>query len=90
MSTMIKVEQIEKNLWNPNVADSDVYLALKEDMRNHGTLGIGPILISPADVYFQDKTLKDRYVVVDGENRLNAAKELNWPEIRCDIQLLKE
>jgi ParB/RepB/Spo0J family partition protein len=87
---MIAIDKIDKNSWNPNVMAETEYLALKQDMTLNGPDHIDAILVSPADVFFDDETLKGRYVVVDGEHRWKIAKELKWPIIKCDVQSLTE
>jgi len=87
----IPVKKIEPNKFNPNVMDSEAFEALKRDMTFSGPYGIDPILVSPKKTFYNDpKAPEDVYVIIDGEHRWRAAKELGWKEIRCDIRMMPE
>jgi len=93
--SLIATSKIEPNPWNPNVMGEKEYLALKEDMRVHGAEGIDPVLVSPKGIFFHDQPLylerkADLYVIVDGEHRWRAARELKWEAISCDVKNIKE
>jgi len=87
----IPVEKIEPNRFNPNVMDDEAFEALKRDMTFSGPYGIDPILVSPKKTFYNDpKAPEDVYVIIDGEHRWRAAKELGWKDIRCDIRMMPE
>jgi ParB/RepB/Spo0J family partition protein len=56
----------------------------------HSVTGVDAILVSPFHCFFSEKTITDRFVIVDGEHRWRAAKELGWQEIRCEIVDISE
>jgi len=85
MSKLVAIDKVDANLWNPNVMGKVEYDAMKQDMNMHGVTGIDAILVSPFHCFFSEKTITDRFVIVDGEHRWRAAKELGWKEIRCEI-----
>jgi hypothetical protein len=73
------------------------YQALKKDMERTGPEKFDPVTVSLfCDFYPCEDNQENRkkfaklYVIVDGEHRYTAAKELGWREIRCDIQVLDE
>jgi ParB/RepB/Spo0J family partition protein len=91
----VAVDKIDRNPWNPNVIQKEEYDALKQDMHIHGATGIDPLLISPKKFFFKAQDHKegstaDTYIIVDGEHRWRAAKELGWKEIRCEIREISE
>lgn len=87
---LIPIDRVDANLWNPNSMGEVEYDALKQDMHVHGVTGVDAILVSPFHCFFSEKTITDRFVIVDGEHRWRAAKELGWKEIRCEVQLIIE
>ena len=100
---LIDVNDIEKNSWNPNVMSDAEFRTLKEDMRIHGVHGVDPILVSLKGVYqlpvpidelpggAWDKAFEVKgYVIVDGEHRWRAAKELGWKQVFCESDNIRE
>lgn len=95
----IPLNQLQPNKFNPNVMQDAEYQALKEDMKQNGPESIDPLLVSPYLVFYPCEDTEENqklyaknpiYVIVDGEHRWTAAKELCWPEIRCEIRELYE
>jgi ParB/RepB/Spo0J family partition protein len=87
----IKIELLEPNAWNPNVMQKEEYEALKQDMHVHGVNGIDPLLVSPKQVFYGPPERAGKVcIIIDGEHRWKAAKELGWKEIRCDIESISE
>jgi ParB-like chromosome segregation protein Spo0J len=88
----IPLDKLQKNAWNPNVMPPAEYEALRKDMKKVGPFGVGPLLVSPARVFY-GKPLSDlgQYcVIIDGEHRWLIAKELGWKDIRCEPQDITE
>ena len=92
MTSLVSVDKIEPNSWNPNVMGEVEYAALKQDMRVHGVNGVDAILVSPKASFrgMADTTFEGFYVIVDGEHRWRAAKELGWKEVLCDVREISE
>lgn len=88
----LPVDKLQKNDWNPNVMPSAEYEALKKDMQQVGASGVGVILVSPAKVFYGRplSDLEGYYVIVDGEHRWGAAKELGWKELRAEVRQISE
>ena len=70
----IAISKIESNQWNPNEMDADTFEHLKEEITRIGL--VQPILVRPSE---------DKYEVIDGEHRLNAADELGMKEVPCIV-----
>jgi ParB/RepB/Spo0J family partition protein len=87
---LIDIGLIDANPWNPNVMQELEYEALKQDMRITGLRGVDAILVSPWDCFFVGEPANERYVIVDGEHRWRAAKELGWKQIRCEVRTITE
>jgi len=90
MTELLAIDKVDANPWNPNVMGEVEYDALKEDMHIHSANGIDAILVSPFHCFFPGEPISDRFVIVDGEHRWRAAKELGWKEIRCEVQPITE
>jgi ParB family transcriptional regulator, chromosome partitioning protein len=73
--TMIKVDKISPNVYNPNIIMEDIWIKLTEEIKEKGLCE--PIIVRKAG---------DGYEVVDGEHRLNICRDLGWEEIPCIIQ----
>jgi ParB/RepB/Spo0J family partition protein len=87
----LKVASIVANHFNPNVMQNEEFLALKKDMQLHGPKEIDAILVSPFGCVYTDiKDPADGYVIVDGEHRWTAAKELGWETVRCEVRYIDE
>jgi ParB/RepB/Spo0J family partition protein len=92
----IEVGKIEKNPWNPNVMKEEEYEALKQDMHIHGVNGVDPILVSIKKIFYGSGPLTSEeysghgYVIIDGEHRWLAAKELGWKTIRAEVTSIRE
>jgi ParB/RepB/Spo0J family partition protein len=99
-TSLIDVNKIEKNDWNPNVMADTEYQALKQDMHVHGVNGVDPILVSPKGVFQLEGEIAGEawtqafkvkgYVIIDGEHRWKAAKELGWKQVCCTSEGIKE
>ncbi len=91
---MFSPSQLVANKFNPNVMQPEEFAALKKDMQNVGPKEIDMVLVSPYDIfYIEVKDLQsqpDVYVIVDGEHRWTASKELLWSELRCDVKEITE
>jgi ParB/RepB/Spo0J family partition protein len=81
---------VEPNIWNPNVMFAAEDLTLLEDMREHGPSAINPISVSPSEVFYGTMEGHKKYVLVDGEHRWRHAIALKWPQISIDVQNLTE
>lgn len=87
----IKVASIVPNHFNPNVMQPEEYQALKKDMQLHGPEDVDAILVSPFGCFYPAvREPGPFYVIVDGEHRWTAAKELLWDTIRCEVRELDE
>ncbi len=94
---MLLVSSLQANHFNPNVMQPEEFQALKKDMQRVGPKKIDVVLVSVyCDFYVCEdseenrKNFANNYVIVDGEHRWIAAKELAWDEIRCDVQVIDE
>lgn len=91
MEVELYIDQLEPSPWNPNVMSEERFQALIADMKDRGKTGIDRILVSPKNVYYGDESLpKDRYMIVDGHHRVNAAQLLEWRTILCNVEELSE
>lgn len=79
----IRVDKIEPNPYNPNVLKGEKYEALKRDVKQGN---YDPILVSPKAVFYGNTKTSDRYVIIDGEWRCQAARELKLPSIKAEIK----
>jgi len=90
----ISVSKIEPNKFNPNVMPQEAYEALVQDMKMTGDrhdVSISPIIVSPKNVFYNDPAADpETYVIIDGEHRWRAAKELGWQTIPCELHFLGE
>ena len=95
----IPLKQLQPNKFNPNVMQETEFKALKEDMKTHGPQGIDQLLVSPYLVFYPCEDTEENqklyaenpiYVIVDGEHRWNAAVELGWLDIPCEVRELDE
>jgi ParB/RepB/Spo0J family partition protein len=84
----LPIDKIEPNNYNPNVMDDEEYEALKESVKSKT---VDPILVSPKDIFYDDSSLDSQsYVIIDGENRWRAAKEVGLESISSTILAKKE
>lgn len=97
MTGLILVKEIEANDWNPNVMQDAEYEALKQDMHVHGVNSVDAILVSGKGIFYGEGPITDSkefgvkgWVIIDGEYRWRAAKELGWKEIRCETVSIRE
>lgn len=72
--------------WNPNEMENETYALLKDDMRIHGPNGIGPIVACPRSILDPKEKDQEKLIVCDGNQRLKAAVELGWKEIRYFVE----
>jgi len=70
--TWLSSKVIKPNDYNPNKTDKRVYRSLVNSIREFGDVG-RPIIVREVG--------KDKYVIIDGEHRFNALKELGQEEI---------
>jgi len=86
---LLRVDQIEKNNFNPNVMAPDKFEALKGDVVDGK---YDSILVSPSEVFYTkyDGIEHRDYVIVDGYWRWKAAVDSGLEEIKCEIQDLTE
>lgn len=73
--TLIKMERIAPNTYNPNVVPMDLMAKLRAEIAQKGLCE--PIIVRQAG---------DGYVIVDGEHRWRICRELNWDEMPCIIK----
>lgn len=67
---MVKIDQIDFNIDNPNVHDQKTFDMLKENIKNFGYIEPGVVVKDG-----------DRFFVVDGHHRVIAMKEMGYTEI---------
>jgi hypothetical protein len=77
-SIPIDVDEIEFNNWNPNFCPTDIMNAIKDDILKNGF--IGTIVLQK-----HNEDMDKDNVVINGEHRLRAYKELGGKEIPCTI-----
>lgn len=68
----IRVDQIKPNRYNPNRMTDRQFLALKRTIRTEGFCGV--ILV---------RRTRNGFVIVDGEHRWRAARDLGMKEVPC-------
>lgn len=68
----ISIDLVVPNIYNPKVKDSEEYKQVKQSLVVNG-------LIQP--IFVREEDGNDKYVIVDGEQRYTAAKELGYEEI---------
>lgn len=73
---MIAVDQIDPNPWNPQEQTEKEFNALVENIRERGF--VAPIQVAPCPD-------SDRYRIVHGEHRWQAARTLGMTEIPCVV-----
>ena len=67
----LKIEILNKNNWNPNEMQSDIFHSLVASIQKHGVLQ--PIVV------------REDFTIIKGEKRWLAAKEAGLDEIYCVI-----
>ena len=72
--TLIELNRIIPNDYNPNVVSEDILAKLRQEIGQKGLCE--PILVRGRD---------NGYVIVDGEHRWRICRELGWEEIPCII-----
>jgi ParB/RepB/Spo0J family partition protein len=77
----VNITQIIPNNYNPNAMSKETFDSLLEDAKLHGADAFDPILIRPLD--FAEG--KQRFEIIDGENRWRVAQQLKWNRIRARI-----
>jgi len=75
----LKLSDIELNSYNPNKMQDNYYNALKNNIKQDGYLQ--PLLVNHID---------DKYVIIDGEHRYKALKELGFDKVDCWIISIPE
>lgn len=80
----LPVDKIEPNKYNPNIMPENLYDSLKQSVKEKE---YDPIIVAPKDVFYGDSQLpRDEYVIIDGEHRWKAAKELKQKNIVAEIR----
>jgi len=69
----IGIDKIKENTYNPNVMDGKIFGLAKENIKREGFVG--------AIICRENPEKKDEYIIIDGEHRWKAAKELGYEEI---------
>ena len=80
METIVKVDEVRPNDWNPNVQSPFIYEKEKTSIRKFGF--VLPVIVRETD----DGALE----VIDGEHRLNAVKELQAEGVKIYTTPQKE
>jgi len=73
--TMIAIDQLDPNPWNPNKLTNEQFAELLAEVRRLGKLP-KPIVVRPSG---------DRFEIVDGEHSWKAAKECGLTEVPCEV-----
>jgi len=73
--TLIKIDLIAPNDWNPNIIQEDILAKLRAEIRQKG-------LTQPITV----RSSGNGYEIVDGYHRWLICRDLGWQEIPCIIQ----
>ena len=68
--TLIPIDRITKNNWNPNFVSTAMQRAIRDDITRNGF--IGPIVVQK-----HNRELKQDYVIINGEHRYDAFIDLN-------------
>ena len=74
--TLIDIESVEPNPWNPNRLDPSQYASLKHGIQHDGWVASQALL-----VWSTDKKGKRRMLIIDGEHRWKAARELGMTKV---------
>jgi ParB family chromosome partitioning protein len=77
----LDVDSVVPNTYNPNTMPLDVFESLLNDAKLHGAEALDPISVRPLD-FLEGR---QRYEIIDGENRWKVAKQLGWKRIRAFI-----
>jgi len=70
---LIKINNIKPNKYNPNVMEDKVFIQTKKNIEREGL--IGGIIVREMEKE------KGKYIIIDGEHRWKASKELGYTEI---------
>lgn len=73
--TLIELNKIKPNDWNPNIVQEDIRVKLRAEIRQKGLTQ--PIIV---------RSSGNTYEIVDGYHRWLICKELGWQEIPCIVQ----
>jgi hypoxanthine phosphoribosyltransferase len=68
--TLLPVDQIKRNNWNPNFLSTAMQRAIRDDITRNGF--IGPIVVQK-----HNRELDQDYVIINGEHRYDAFLDLN-------------
>jgi hypoxanthine phosphoribosyltransferase len=68
--TLLPVDQIKRNNWNPNFLSTAMQRAIRDDIQRNGF--IGPIVVQK-----HNRELDQDYVIINGEHRYDAFLDLN-------------
>lgn len=84
----LPIADIEPNTFNPNTMTPDIYSILRNDIKTNGLETIDPITVSTKSAFYGTK---DRgFVIVDGEHRWQAVKDLGLPQIPARVLNMTE
>lgn len=79
---VIERERLRPNPWNPNRMDERTFAAERESIQTFGFLD--PLTVRP------HPTLEGEFEIVDGEHRLRATDDLDYPKLPCLVLDLDE
>jgi ParB/RepB/Spo0J family partition protein len=80
--TMIAVDKVQPNKYNPNVVPEKIMELLKKSIETGGIEQ--PVLVR------EDANEKGAYIIIDGEHRWKTAKDLGIKHIPCTIKDIDE
>ncbi len=84
----LETKQLKPNPWNPNEMDHSTLQMLKVNLPDEK---YDPLIVVKARIFFDDiEQESNDYIIVDGEQRWTAAKELDLKWLKVNIVLLKE
>lgn len=73
----IDIELIYANPWNPNIESEFIFSKLKKNIQEYGFND--PVLVT------ERKAKQGQYIIIDGEHRWKAAKELGYTKLPVEI-----
>lgn len=74
----VSIDKINPNDWNPNFENTRMYERVKDDLKKHG-------FIDPIIVQKHNERLNKDYVIINGEHRYKAFRDLKQAEAPCVI-----
>lgn len=79
--SVLHVDEMKANDWNPNRMDEETFESLKESIRHSNYLDKNPILVRDGD---EDNE------IVDGEQRWTVAKELGYEYVPVEVEEMSD